>query len=95
MVNDIANGFTLDRKVQVAYFAKLVRDNWDGITTVPDEKKKILLTSLRPELAGTDIYVLRTLLLVFVCALFGVVTVLFLGMAVDVWKKRPRGSNAP
>jgi len=95
VVNDVADGFLQGRKTEVAYFAKLVRDNWDGIRTVPDEKKEILLKNLNPDLAGVDINVLRTLLLVLVYALYGLVTLLFLMASVSVWKKRRSSSDAP
>src|SRR5262245_22545612 len=38
-LQEIINGFVETRRVWDGHLAQLVRDNWDGITSIPDEKK--------------------------------------------------------
>jgi hypothetical protein len=62
-VNEITNTFVAVREADAKFFAKLIQDNWGGISTVPNEKKEILLRNLDPEIAGTDLRAMRSLLL--------------------------------
>ena len=64
VVTDITNTFIESRKTETKFFAELVRNNWDGIKNIPDEKKKILLETLDPELAATDIRVMSQIIII-------------------------------
>ncbi len=67
-VNEIANTFIEIRVTDAEFFSRLLRDNWDGIKSIPVEKRKILLQNLDPALAGSDLRLMRDLLLlVFYC----------------------------
>ena len=94
-INRIAATFIEVRVADAKFFSQLVRDNWDGIKTVPDEKKKILLQNLDPSLAGTDLRLMRDLVLIF----FYCIIVLFVVGRVDaslrLWKSLRRGTSAP
>lgn len=74
-LTEITNGFVADRKSEAIFFSKMVRENWDGIKSIPDEKKKILLKNLDSELVGTDIRVIGQLGLVIIY-LFGFALIL-------------------
>jgi len=68
-VNEISATFIAIRVAEVNVFAKLVRDNWDGIKSIPDEKKKILLQTLDPALAGIEIRMMRAAIIILFYAL--------------------------
>jgi hypothetical protein len=54
-MTEVTNTFVEARKSESKFFAEMVRNNWDGIKNIPEEKKKILLENLNPELAAADI----------------------------------------
>jgi hypothetical protein len=62
-VTDITETFASIRVSDAKFFSKLIRENWDGIRTIPDEKKKLLLENLDPALATVDLQTMRTLML--------------------------------
>jgi hypothetical protein len=70
-VNEMAATFIAIRVAEVNVFAKVVRDNWDGIKSVPDEKKKVLLQTLDPALAGIEIRIMRDVIIILFYALVG------------------------
>ena len=47
----------------------MVKENWNGIKSIPDEKKRVLIDNLKPEFAGTDIRVMAEISLILVYAL--------------------------
>jgi hypothetical protein len=55
VLKEITHTFVDDRRGEAEFLSELVRDNWDGITSVPEEKKRVLLRNLSPQLAGTDV----------------------------------------
>jgi hypothetical protein len=55
VLNEITQTFVEDRRSEAEFFSELVRDNWDGITSVPEEKKRVLLRNLSPEVTGVDV----------------------------------------
>ena len=69
-ITKIANSYVENRKDEAKFLVGMVRDNWDGIKTIPPGKKKILLENLSPKYAGTDIQVMTKISL-FMVYLFG------------------------
>jgi|SRR5579864_6901233 len=68
VVNEVTNTFIEIRVTDAEFFSKLITDNWDGIKSIPIEKRKILLQNLDPALAGSDLRLMRDLILiVFYC----------------------------
>ena len=57
-ITEITSTFVEGRKSESKFFQKMVRDNWDGIKSISDDKKKTLLENLNPELAGADIEIM-------------------------------------
>lgn len=68
-VYEMSATFIAIRVAEVNVFAKLVRDNWDGIKSVSDEKKMILLQTLDPSLAGIEIRMMRDAIILLFYAL--------------------------
>ena len=94
-VNELSNTFIDIRVAEVKVFAKLVRDNWDGIKSVSDEKKEALLQTLDPTQAGFEIRMMRTAIIVL---FYGLVGSIILDRAVAVfklWKASRRAGPAP
>jgi hypothetical protein len=54
-ITELTTFFVEARKSESKFFFEMVRDNWDGIKTISDEKKKVLLENLDPVFAGADI----------------------------------------
>jgi hypothetical protein len=71
-INKLSQMFTDGRKSEAQFFTQLIRDNWDGIHSIPDEKKTILIANLDPANAGSDIDPFRILLIMFALLFFGV-----------------------
>jgi hypothetical protein len=82
-VNEITDLFIDIRVAEVKVFARLVRDNWDGIKSVSDQKKEALLQTLDPSQAGADIRVMR---LAIIILFYGVVGSIVLDRAVATFK---------
>jgi hypothetical protein len=91
-VNEISNTFIDIRVAEVKVFAKLVRDNWDGIKSVSDEKKQVLLQTLDPSQAGIEIRMMRTAIIVL---FYGLAGCIILDRAVAMFKlwKASRQTN--
>jgi hypothetical protein len=70
-VNKISSTFIAIRVAEVNVFAKLVRDNWNGIKSVSDENKKLLLQTLDPARAGAEIRVIRAIIIIMFYGLVG------------------------
>jgi hypothetical protein len=94
-VNYISEMFVETRVAEVTFFSKLVRDNWDGIKSVPDEKKKVLLQNLDPVLAGFDIRAMRTIALVFLYLLYAVLILDRADALFKLWKASRQNIPAP
>jgi len=88
-VYEIADVFIKLEKSDTQYFSELIKDNWQGITTIPEEKKKILLENLDPRYAAVGIETMRTIciILLYVICSIGVVQCL-LGLYKLRQKKR-------
>ena len=82
-VNEISNKFIEIRVAEVKVFARLVRDNWEGIQSVSDQKKEVLLQALDPSLAGMDIRVMRAAIIIL---FYGLVGSIILDRAVAMFK---------
>ena len=82
-VDGIAATFIDIRVAEVQVFSKLVRDNWDGIKSISDEQKKLLLQTLDPSRAGSEIRVMRTVIIVL---FYGIVGSIILDRAVAMFK---------
>jgi hypothetical protein len=82
-VDGIAATFIDIRVAEVKIFSTLVRDNWDGIKSISDEQKKMLLQTLDPSRAGIEIRVMRT---VIVMLFYGIVGSIILDRAVAMFK---------
>jgi hypothetical protein len=94
-VNQLSNTFIDIRVAEVKVFAKLVRDNWDGIKSVSDEKKQTLLQTLDPSQAGSEIRLMRTAIIVL---FYGLVGSIILDRAVamfKLWKGSRETNRAP
>ena len=87
-LQEIINGFAEDRRAMVAQLAKLVRENWDGITTIPDEKKTILMNNLDPSLAAADIESLGGLFHLMLYVLMGGYVLYFIERIVRAVRQR-------
>ncbi len=82
-VNEISSTFIAIRVAEVNVFSKLVRDNWDGIKSVSDENKKLLLQTLDPTRAGAEIRVMRAIIIIM---FYGLVGCIILDRAVAMFK---------
>ena len=85
-VNAIADTFIELRVADARFFSNLIRDNWDGIKSVPAEKKQILLRSLDPTLAGADLRLMRDMLLLIFYCFIGTVVVERLVSSFTLWR---------
>ena len=85
-INAIADVFIDARQVDARLFASLVKDNWNGISTLSNEKKEILIRNLDPAMAGADIRTRRDLMLVLMYVGVGVFVIQVLDSAVKTWK---------
>jgi len=74
-VDEMSATFIAIRVAEVNVFAKLVRDNWDGIKSVSDDKKRILLQTLDSGLAGIEIRMMRDAIIILFYALVGSIIV--------------------
>jgi hypothetical protein len=94
-VNEISNIFIDIRVAEVKVFARLVRDNWEGIKSVSDQKKESLLQALDPSLAGMDIRVMRAAIIILFYGLVGSI-ILDRGVAMfKLWKASRAPNPAP
>jgi hypothetical protein len=82
-VDGIAATFIDIRVAEVQVFSRLVRDNWDGIKSISDEQKKLLLQTLDPSRAGIEIRVMCTVIIVL---FYGIVGSIILDRAVAMFK---------
>ena len=90
LANQLTESMIQDRVVHANFFSKLVKENWDGIKSYSNDEKKALLDSLDPAALGTDIRMLRVVILFL---LFGFGASVLLGRAaviISLW----RGSHA-
>jgi hypothetical protein len=90
-VNEISATFTEVQVADAKFFSKLIRKNWEGIKTIPDEKKKVLLQNLDPALAAIDIRVMRTFILFLFYAIFGIVVIGRVAAIFKLWKTSRQG----
>ena len=44
-----------------------MKDNWDGITSITEEQKKVLLNNLDPSLAGYDVHAMSLIAFSVIC----------------------------
>ena len=91
-INAIADIFISGREADAQFFAKLVRDNWDGISTVSSEKKKMLVRNLDPALAGADLRAMRDLMLTIVYAFMAAFAIQTAVSAIKTWRARNAGN---
>ena len=94
-VDSLSATFLDVRQTEAQFFSKLIKENWEGIRTIPEEKKKVLVENLDTQLAGTDIRIFRSLLiaaLVMLCSLavFDRVVALF-----RLWRSTRGTAHAP
>lgn len=89
-VNQLSTTFIEIRVAEVNVFAKLVRDNWNGITSVSDEQKKLLLQTLDPSRAGVEIRAMRTAIIVLFYGLVGCVIIDRAVAVFRLWKTSRR-----
>lgn len=82
-VNEMSNTFIDIRVAEVKVFARLIRDNWDGIKSVSDDKKEALLATLDPSIAGIEIRWMRAAIIVL---FYGLVGSIILDRAVAVFR---------
>src|SRR5271167_1016468 len=94
-VNELSATFIAIRVAEVNVFSKLVRDNWDGIKSVPDEKKRVLLQTLDPALAGIEIRIMRAAIIILFYALVGSIIVDRSVAMFKLWRESRRGSPGP
>jgi TM2 domain-containing membrane protein YozV len=92
-VTNIANTFIEIRKSEEKFLANLVRDNWNGIKSISEKKKQILLDNLSQDLAGADIRAMANICLVLVFAL-GISLILNSIMTISRIVKTKRHNNA-
>jgi hypothetical protein len=85
-INAITDTFIESREADAHLFAKLVRDNWDGISTISSEKKEILVRNLDPALAGADLRAMRDLMLLVVYAFMAAFAIQTLVSAIKTWR---------
>ena len=91
-INAIADIFIRGREADAQFFAKLVRDNWDGISTVSSEKKEMLVRNLDPALAGADLRAMRDLMLTIVYAFMAAFAIQTAVSAIKTWRARNAGN---
>lgn len=89
-VTEITEIFASARIADAKFFSKLILENWDGIRTIPDEKKKIVLKNLDPSLATVDLQAMRTLLLCTFYVFIGGAVVGRVVALYSLWKKSRR-----
>ena len=85
----IADTFIEVRRGESELFSELVRENWDGIKSISDEQKELLLENLKSELVATDIRLLRQIIL----ALIYVIGIALLIQGLVVVLKVPRSKR--
>ena len=94
-IDELAQTFIDLRKSDAQFFAKLIQDNWDGIRTIPEEKKKILVANLDPTIAGTDLSLFRRLSILFALLLCGLAVLDRIGALVRLWRATRAQTVAP
>jgi hypothetical protein len=87
-ITSIAQVFIEIREADARYFRQLIRDNWDGIATIPSEKKQVVISNLDPELAGSDVRAMRDLMLALMYAFMVALVVQTAVSAVKIWRRR-------
>ena len=91
-VNEMSSTFIAIRVAEVNVFSKVVRDNWDGIKSVSEENKKLLLQTLDPSRAGIEIRLMRAIIIIL---FYGLVASIILDRAVAIiklWRQsQPKG----
>jgi hypothetical protein len=88
-VTDISNTLVGVRKSDAMFLSKMVRENWDGIKSIPEEKKKVLLKNLDPQLAGIDIRVMSQLSLIWIYLIgFGLILNRLIVIGKEFWTRR-------
>jgi hypothetical protein len=93
-LRDVTRTFVDLRKSDAQYFSELLRSNWDGITSIPAERKQNLLKSLDPEIAGSDLETMGFFARFF---LYLLVAALMLGRAIVIAREllgRTRASSS-
>ena len=75
-INEMTATFIDDRIAHAQFFARIIRENWHGITSFSDDEKKALLESLEPSMLTLDI---RTMRFINLFLLVGLVSVCILG----------------
>ncbi|MGB8338232.1 MAG: hypothetical protein WCD07_10995 [Burkholderiales bacterium] len=94
-INVLAQVHIDRRKSELQFFNRLIHDNWDGIHSIADEKKTILLANLNPAYAGSDIDEFRVLQLMFALLFFGVTIVDRLVALYKLWRASHNQSVSP
>ncbi len=87
-IASIAQLFIEDREADARFFRQLIQDNWDGIATIPSEKKQILISNLDPELAGSDVRAMRDLMLVVMYVFMATLAAQTAVSAAKIWRRR-------
>ena len=90
-INAIADTFIEAREADARLFSNLVRDNWDGISTLSNEKKTVLVRNLDPAMAGVDIRAMRDLMLVLVYAFISGFAIQAVISAIKIWRADDAG----
>jgi hypothetical protein len=85
-INAITDTFIEIREADAHFFVKLVKDNWEGISTVSSDKKDILMRNLDPALAGADLRAMRDLMLAVVYGFMGAFAIQTLVSAIKIWR---------
>jgi hypothetical protein len=63
-INEISNVYISQEIIKNEFFSSLIKDNWEGITSISDDKKKTLLDNLSSQLAGNGINEMKNILFV-------------------------------
>jgi hypothetical protein len=66
LISGITETFVSVRVSEAKFFSSLIHENWDGVKTITEEKKKILLENLDPALAASDLLAMKTIMLMMV-----------------------------
>jgi len=93
-VDEITRTFIEIRVAEAKFFSKLVQDNWDGIKSVPNDKKEILMRNLDPEFAGTDLRTMRDLMLFVFYCFMGTIVIDRIRVTYRTWKAARSAKDA-
>ena len=85
-INAIADAFIEIREADARFFGNLVKDNWNGISTLSSEKKEALVRNLDPVMAGADIRSMRDIMLVLMYAFVAGFVLQTVGSAIKIYK---------